>query len=111
LWLCLLEEDLGGLLADLLHLGDDAGEAATIGDPLLVEAGLRLSQPAGDGLAGVVAGPLPVGAVGLRRVGAAAAARRSVAEDDAALADEAEFEDLASEIAMAVLEFVELGLS
>jgi hypothetical protein len=30
-----------------------------------------------------------------------------VAEDDAALADEAEFEDLASEIAVTVLEFVE----
>jgi len=40
--LCLLEEDLGGLLANLLHLRDDAGEAATVGDPLLVEAGLGL---------------------------------------------------------------------
>src|SRR5215467_3264585 len=70
----LVEEDLGGLFANLLHLGDDAGEAATIGDPLLAEAGLRLGEPAGDGLAGVVAGPLPVGTVRLGRVGVAAAA-------------------------------------
>jgi hypothetical protein len=50
--------------------------------------------------------------VGLRRVGVAAAARRSaggVAEDDAALADEADVEDLASEIAVAAPEFVEPG--
>jgi len=33
-----------------------------------------------------------------------------VAEDDAALADEAKLEDLASEIAVAVLEFVEACL-
>jgi hypothetical protein len=69
LGLGLREQDLCGLLADLLHLGDDSdsGEAAAVGDPLLVETGLGLGKAAGDGLAGVVASPLPVGAVGLRR--------------------------------------------
>ena len=108
----LLEKDFGCLLADLFHLGDDTGEAAAVGDPLLVEASLGLGEAAGDGLAGVVAGPLPVGAMGLRRIGVAAVARGAaggVAEDDTALADEAEFGDLAGEIAVAALEFVEAG--
>jgi hypothetical protein len=108
----LLEQDLGRLFADLLHLGDDAGEATAVGDPLLVEAGLALAQPSGDGLAGVPSGPLPVGAVKLRRVGIAATARGSavgVSENYAALADEAEIEDLEGELAVAALELFQTG--
>jgi hypothetical protein len=50
--------------------------------------------------------------MGPRGIGVAAAARGTaggVAEDDAALADEADFEDLASEITVAALEFIEAG--
>ena len=43
----LLEKDFGCLLADLFHLGDDTGEAAAVGDPLLVEASLGLGEAAG----------------------------------------------------------------
>jgi hypothetical protein len=48
----------------------------------------------------------------LRRIGVAAATRSSaggVAEDDAALADEAEVQNLAGENAVAALEFIEPG--
>ncbi len=106
------EQDPRGLLPDLLHLGDDGNEAAAVGNPLLVEAGLGLGEATCDGLAGVVASPLPVGAMRPRWVGVAAAAggpAGGVAEDNAALADEAEFGDLAGEVAVAALEFVEPG--
>jgi len=108
----LLEQDLRGQPTDFLYLGDDGGEAAAVGDPLLVEAGLALAQPSGDGLAGVPSGPLPIGAVKLRRVGIAATARGSavgVSEDHAALADEAEIEDLEGELAVATLELIQTG--
>src|SRR5262245_2465838 len=88
----LLEEDGGRLFGDLVHLGHDPGQAASVGDPCLVETCLLLSQVAGDGLALDRARPLPVGAMELRRVGAAAAvglATAHEAADEAAGADEA----------------------
>ena len=104
-----LQHELRGLLADLLHLGDDVGQAAAVGDPFLVERGLGFVQAPSDGSAGVIAGPLPVGAVRLGRIGVAAAAGGSavgVAADDAALLDEAQVEDLAGELALAALKFL-----
>ena len=82
----LLEQELCSLLADLLHLGDDPGQAAAVGDPFLVEGGLGFGQTPSNGPAGVAASPLPVGAVGLGRIGVASAATGSAvgaAKDDA----------------------------
>jgi len=47
LWIGPREQELGGLLADLLHLRDDHAEAAAAGDPVLVERGLPGGQAAG----------------------------------------------------------------
>lgn len=83
---------------DHLHLGDDLGEPTAVGHPLLVDARLPLIEPARDGLARGVASPLPVGAVGTRRVGMTAtpgSLTGGVATDHRALLDEAELEDLA----------------
>ena len=105
----LLQHELRGLLTELLHLSDDAGQAAAVGDPFLVKRGLGFGEAPSDGFAGVIAGPLPVGAVRLRRIGVASAAGGSavgVAADDAALLDEAQVEDLAGELALAALKFL-----
>ena len=88
----LAEQDGGGLLGDLVHLGQSPGDAPPIGDPLLVETSLFGVEAAGGGLAGEDTGPLPVGPVELRRVGLAAAAglaARYEAVDHATGADEA----------------------
>ena len=68
----LREEDRSCPLRDLLHLDLDPGQAAAVGDPFLVEAGLGLGEAAGDRLAVDRAGPLPVGPVELGRIGMAA---------------------------------------
>lgn len=108
----LLQQKLGGLSPDRLELGDDLGKAAAIGHQLLVYAGLPLVKSAGDGFARVVASPLPVRAVGPRRVGMTVATRGltvGVAAYHGALLDEAELEDLAGELALSALEGPELN--
>ena len=58
----------------VFQLGDQLAQAAVVADPLPVVVDLVVGDQAADGLAGPLAGPLPVRAVQLRRVGVAAAA-------------------------------------
>src|SRR5262245_59129182 len=53
------------------ELGDQGAEAAVVVDPLAVAGDLLVGHEPGDGLAGDLAGPLPVGAVQHGRVGVA----------------------------------------
>ena len=107
LWMRLGEQELGGLAGHLLHLGDDGEEAASVGDPLLVEEGLALVELAADRLAaGRTIAPLPVRSVELRWIAMAAATGRAalgVAADDAAGADEAGVGELLSELVQPAL--------
>ena len=65
---CLFELQLGGFGRDLAHLLDELSQSAVVGDPFLVELCFGLVEPAGDGFAVVLGGPLVVGAVGLGRL-------------------------------------------
>src|SRR6266487_1565742 len=69
------------------ELGDERAELAVVVEPLPVVVELVLGDQPGDGLAGHLAGPLPVGAVQDRRIGVAAAA--GLAAADAALDERA----------------------
>jgi hypothetical protein len=60
--------------AEGLELGDECAQAAVVVEPGPVVGELVVGQDAGGGLAVFLAGPLVVGAVELRGVGAAAAA-------------------------------------
>ncbi len=62
------------------ELGDQGAEPAVVVEPLLVVVELLVGDEAGDGLAGHLAGPLPVGAVQDGRVGVAAAAGLAAAD-------------------------------
>jgi hypothetical protein len=84
---CLFELQLSGFGRDLAHLLDEVSWSTVVGDPFLVELGLVLPEPAGEGLAVDLGGPLVVGAVGLGRVRVAFAAgglAAGVAAGDAA---------------------------
>jgi len=59
---------------EVFQLGDQLAQAAVVADPLPVVVDLVVGDQAADGLAGPLAGPVPVRAVQLRRVGVAAAA-------------------------------------
>ena len=59
---------------EVFQLGDQLAQPAVVVDPLLVVVDLVVGDQAADGLAGPLAGPLPVRAVQLGRVGVAAAA-------------------------------------
>jgi hypothetical protein len=59
---------------DVFELGHQFAEAAVVVQPLAVVIDLVVGDEPGDGLAGLLAGPLPVGAVQDGRIGAAAAA-------------------------------------
>ena len=60
--------------SEVFQLGDQLAQAAVVADPLPVVGDLVVGDHAADGLAGPLAGPVPVRAVQLRRVGVAAAA-------------------------------------
>ena len=78
---------------------------SVVGDPFLVELGFGLVEPAGDGFAVVLGGPLVVGAVGLGRFGVAFAAgglAAGVAAGDAAGVDQADGGELGGELAVAL---------
>lgn len=68
-----------GSQGELFHLGGELAQAAGVGDPGLVVAGLFVGEPDGDGFAVDLAGPAPPGAVQGGRVGVAAAAGRAAA--------------------------------
>jgi hypothetical protein len=92
-----LQLELGGLGSDVAHLGDDGAHLAVVGDPLFIEVGLALGEPTADGLAVDLGAPLPIGAVELWRVGAAAAAGAAAAGEalgDAARGDQANLGEL-----------------
>jgi hypothetical protein len=72
LWGVLLEDELGGLAGDGLHLGEQAALLALASGPFGVAGDLGVVEPAGDGFAGDFAGELVVGAVRAGRVGLAA---------------------------------------
>src|SRR5450755_3380939 len=62
------------------ELGDQGAEPAVVVEPLPVVVELVAGDEPGDGLAGYLAGPLPVGAVQGGRVGVAAAAGLAAAD-------------------------------
>src|ERR1017187_3631536 len=62
------------------ELGDQSAEPAVVAGPLPVVVELAVGDEPGDGLAGHLAGPLPVGAVQDGRVGVAAAAGPAAAD-------------------------------
>src|SRR5215467_6412813 len=62
------------------QLGEEGAELAVVVEPLPVVVELLGRYEPGDGLAGGLAGPLPVGAVQDGRVGAAAAAGLAAAD-------------------------------
>jgi hypothetical protein len=85
------EDVLAGLAGEVLHFLERCVEAAAVGDPLLVERGVLGRQDPGYGLAGVFPGQLPVGAVALLGIGAAAVGVvAGVALDQRSLAGEAD---------------------
>ena len=59
---------------EVFQLGDQLAQAAVVVQPLPVIGNLVVGDQAADGLAGPLAGPVPVRTVQLRRVGVAAAA-------------------------------------
>src|SRR5579872_3778105 len=64
----------GDCEAEFLEFGDELAEPAVVVEPGAVVGELVVGQDAGGGPAVFLAGPLVVGAVGLRGVGVAAAA-------------------------------------
>ena len=100
------EHEFGGFGSDLSHLSDQGAVASVVGDPFGVELGLGWGEPAVDGLAVDLRGPLPVGAVRVRRVGVAAAAGLAapvVAQREAAGADVADVGQLGGEFPVVAL--------
>ena len=96
----LFEEELCGLLGDLFDVGDDLAQAASVGDPVLVEGDLLVGDPRVMVLPATARAPLPVGSVELGGVGLAAAAgiaAGGVALDQAAGGDEADVGELGGE--------------
>ena len=86
------EDLLAGLAGEVAHLFQGGFQLAAVCDPLLVDGGVLGWQPAGDGLALLLPGQLPVGAVTVLGVGAAAVgvAAGGVELGERALADEAD---------------------
>src|SRR5579859_7125627 len=70
---------VGDGLAECLEFGDEGAQPPVVVEPGLVVLELVVGQEPGDGLAVDFAGPLVVGAVQLRWVGVAAAARVAAA--------------------------------
>src|ERR1039457_6701357 len=88
------------------ELGDQSAEPAVVAGPLPVVVGLAVGDEPGDGLAGHLAGPLPVGAVQDGRVGVAAAAGPAAADvplDEGAGQGEAEAGELGRDCGGAVV--------
>lgn len=86
------EDLLGGVVGEVAHLVEDLFERAAVGDPLAVEGSVVFGQQSGDGAACVLPGELPVGAVALFGIGAAAVGvlAAAVAADERSLAGEAD---------------------
>lgn len=106
----MLGQELGGLGAKLLHLADDLLEQPVVVHGALIDLGLRLGDPAGDGSARAVTAPLPVGAVELRGIRVAATAGNAavgVAKHHAAPLQEVEIEDPSSQVLLALPELFE----
>jgi len=80
--------------------------ASVVGDPFLVELGLRLGEPPVDGLAVDLGGPLPVRAMQLGRVAVAVAVRFAAAVvplGQASGSDVADVGQLGGEVAVSAL--------
>src|ERR1700757_1450852 len=84
------EDALGAGPGDVAHLVEDPLEGAAVGDPLLIEGSVVDGEHLGDCLARFLPGDLPVRAVALVGVGAAAVGvlAAGVALDQRALAGE-----------------------
>src|SRR5688572_27014909 len=89
------EDLLAGLAGEVSHLLERGFEAAAVVDPLAIQGGVLGRQQLGDGLAALFPGELPVGAVSLVGVGAAAVGvvAGRVALDEGAFAGEADVGD------------------
>lgn len=106
----MLDQELGGLGTDPLHLADDLLEQPVVVHGALVDRGLLPGNPAGHGPARTVTAPLPVGPVELRRIRVAAAAGDTavgVANQHAALLQEAEVKDPSSQVVLALPELLD----
>jgi len=66
------EDLLAGLVGEVAHLLEGGFEAAAVGDPLAIQRCVLGREDLGDGLAALFPGELPVGAVPLLGIGAAA---------------------------------------
>jgi hypothetical protein len=95
-----------------LHFSEDLKRGAAVGDPLLIEASLRLGESAADGAAADAARPVPVGPMELVWMGVTSAggfAAGHVTTDQSAGADKAGVGEFGCQFPEAVLEGLELA--
>ncbi len=93
-------------MGHVLHLGDKLTGLAVVGNPLPVQRSFVVAEPAADGRAADLYGPLPVGTVPRWRVGPAVAVgvgATGVAADQATAVDGPDVSELLRERAVAAL--------